>query len=306
VSNGTLALQIAQAALNIKVHKANAVTTPFSFVATASSLLWEGIEPRFSDIDEATLCLDPTTISARVDTNTRAIVPVHVYGNACDIDSIEKTAQQHDLKTIYDGSHAFGVRYKGQSVLNYGDATTLSFHATKLFHTVEGGAIVFKDHNIFDIAKEMSSFGYRSGSIKRVGINAKMSEIHAAFGLAVLEDIDIIFEKRQDLWQHYHEGLADHVTLPQFNSNATANHAYFPIILNSETVLHRIMRACRLQEIYPRRYFHPSLNTLDYMPDKQSCPVSENISSRTICLPIYPGLNRQDQNRMIDTILQAH
>ncbi len=305
VANGTLALQLAQAALGVKSPSANAITTPFSFVATASSLLWEGIEPRFSDIERSGLCMDATKISSKVDGNTRAIVPVHVYGNACDIESIENVAQHHKLKTIYDGSHAFGVRYRNRSILGYGDATTLSFHATKLFHTVEGGAIVFNDTGAFDIAKEMSSFGYRSGSIKRLGINAKLSEIHAAFGLAVLEDIDVILNNRAIIWHRYQKALACHVNLPAFREGSSANYAYFPVILDSETSLHRIMQICEAQGIHPRRYFHPSLNTLEFMPDRNVCPVSESMSSRTICLPLYPDLEKSDQQRIIETVLHA-
>ena len=305
VSSGTIALQIAQAALGLKMPESNVITTPFTFVATASSLVWEGIEPRFSDIDPKSLCMDPSTIAARIDSNTRGISPVHVFGNACDIENIESIARRHRIKTLYDCSHAFGVRYRTRSILEYGDATTLSFHATKLFHTVEGGAIVFKDSSIYDIAREMTSFGYRTGEIQRLGINAKLSEIHAAFGLAVLEDIDIIFSNRASLWNRYHNALANYVTCPTLTRNISANNSYFPIILENENTMLRLINLCESRDIYPRRYFHPSLNTLEYMPDRPSCPISESTASRIVCLPLYPNLDLESQQRIIRTVQQA-
>ena len=295
VSNGTLALQLAQAALGVKFPGASAVTTPFSFVATASSLLWEGVTPRFSDIDSESLCMDPSLIPGCVDESTRVIVPVHVYGNVCDTDAIERIAERYGLKTIYDGSHAFGVRYRGRSVLEQGDASTLSFHATKLFHCVEGGAIVFDDADRYEAARDMSNFGYHSGNIGGPGINAKLSEIHAAFGLAVLEDITIIREKREIVWHRYREALEEHVTMPRFNEEASANHAYFPVVLDSEITMHRVKNQCESAGIHPRRYFHPSLNTLEHMPDRRHCPVSEDVTSRILCLPCTRSSERSSR-----------
>ncbi|HBN28622.1 MAG TPA: aminotransferase DegT, partial [Clostridiaceae bacterium] len=186
VTNGTLALQIAYKALGVN---GQAITTPFSFVATTSSLVWEGIEPIFVDIDPETFCIDPSKIEEAITSETTAIVPVHVFGNACDVEKIENIAQKYGLKTIYDGAHSFGVKYNGESLLSYGDATILSFHATKLFHTIEGGAIIFKNKEDYERAKLMINFGIDgTDSVIELGINAKMNEFQAAMGLCVLDE----------------------------------------------------------------------------------------------------------------------
>lgn len=304
VSNGTIALQIAQKALTPIIKNANAITSPFSFVATASSLVWEGIEPRFGDIDSLGLCLDPGSIRENIDSNTQTINPVHVFGNSCNIDAIDEIANAHNLKTIYDGAHAFGVRHKGRSLLDYGDAATLSFHATKLFHTAEGGAIVFKNAEDYEVAQEMTTFGYgqESGEIHGVGINAKLSEVHAAIGLAVLEDIDIIFDKRAAVWTRYYNSLAQHFTIPARTQGTSQNYSYFPIILETSELRKKMSALCKANGIFPRRYFYPSLNALEYMPRKYSCPVSESISDRILCLPLHPDLSISEQQRIINTI----
>lgn len=300
VANGTLALQIAYKALGVN---GQAITTPFSFVATTSSLVWEGIEPIFVDIDPETFCIDPSKIEGAITPKTTAIVPVHVFGNACDVEEIEKIAQKHGLKTIYDGAHAFGVQYNGESLLSYGDATILSFHATKLFHTIEGGAIVFKNKEDLERAKLMINFGINGpDSIIELGINAKMNEFQAAMGLCVLDEMDTIIEERAKIWHHYQQSLKENLQLMQFNPQASKNYSYFPVVFDSEETLLEVKVALNKQGINPRRYFYPSLDTLDYLQPHDRNKVSRNISSRILCLPVYPRLEQFDLQRTIGVI----
>ena len=287
VSNGTLALQIAYRALGIKKQ---AVTTPFSFVATTSSLVWEGIEPVFADIDPKTFCLDPEEIKTAITQDTEAILPVHVFGKACDIDNIEKIAKENDLKTIYDGAHAFGVKYKGKSIYSYGDAVTLSFHATKLFHTIEGGGIVFKEKEVCDRARIMINFGITGpDSIASLGINAKMNEFQAAMGLAVLDEIENIFEGRERVWRQYEENLKGKVQLQERNPDSTNNFAYFPVLFPSEESLLKAKANLNAKNIRPRRYFYPSLDSVPYIGSKKM-EISRDIACRIMCLPLYSNL----------------
>lgn len=300
VTNGTLALQIAYKALGVN---GQAITTPFSFVATTSSLVWEGIEPIFVDIDPETFCIDPSKIEDAITPKTTAIVPVHVFGNACDVEKIENIAQKYGLKTIYDGAHAFGVQYNGESLLSYGDATILSFHATKLFHTIEGGAIIFKNKEDYERAKLMINFGIDGpDSVIELGINAKMNEFQAAMGLCVLDEIDTIIEERAKIWHHYQQSLKENLQLMQFNPQASKNYSYFPVVFDSEETLLEVKVALNKQGINPRRYFYPSLDTLDYLQPHDRNKVSRNISSRILCLPVYPRLEQFDLQRTIGVI----
>jgi dTDP-4-amino-4,6-dideoxygalactose transaminase len=212
VANGTLALQVAYKTLNVSDSEfgtlPEAITTPFTFIATASSLKWSGVQPVFADIDPNTWCLNPANIEAVITANTRAIVPVHVFGNTCDVAAINSIAQKHKLKIIYDASHAFGVNYKGESLLNYGDAATLSFHATKLFHTGEGGAIVFKRNEDLARAKEIINFGITGvDRVEELGVNAKMNELQAAMGLCVLDEMEKNIDARAAVWNRYEQAL---------------------------------------------------------------------------------------------------
>ncbi|MFM6929673.1 MAG: DegT/DnrJ/EryC1/StrS family aminotransferase [Bdellovibrio sp.] len=286
VNNGTLALQIAYRALNVNAQ-ASALTTPFSFIATASTLKWEGLSVEFSDIDPSTYCLDPKKLSGKHD----VIVPVHVFGNSCDIDGIQKYAEEKNAKVVYDGAHSFGVRYKGKSIFEYGDATTMSFHATKLFHTAEGGAIVFKDREALDRARLLINFGINGpDSIVGIGINSKMNELQAAMGLSVLEEISIIFEKREEVWNYYQEKLNGLVGLQTLCKHSTNNFAYFPILLKGESEMLKIKDGLNCLGIFPRRYFYPSLDTIGYLGCQSVQPISRDIASRILCLPVYPDL----------------
>ncbi len=294
VSNGTLALQIAYRALGIHEplngKPVEAITTPFTFVATSSSLKWEGIEPVFADIDPDTWCLDPKNIEPAITAQTKAIVPVHVFGNACDVEAIDQIAKEHDLKVIYDAAHAFGVKYKGESLLKWGDAATLSFHATKVFHTIEGGAIVFKRKEDLEKAKRLISFGITGpDTIEELGINAKMNEFQAAMGLAVLDDMKFINTARERVSKNYEACLSGKFQFQLQHSEASKNYAYIPIVFKSEEELEATVMRLRALQINPRRYFYPSLEQLNIFSDVK-CPVSFSLAKRILCLPIFAEL----------------
>lgn len=300
VSNGTLALQIAYKALNLS---GSAITTPFSFPATTSSLVWESIKPIFADINPHTWNIDPTEIEKNIQPDTSTIVPTHVFGNACDVESIQQIAQDHNLKVIYDGAHAFGVQYKGESLLNWGDATTLSFHATKLFHTIEGGAIITNDDTLAKKIRLMINFGIVSeGKIVELGINAKFNEFQAAMGLCILDEIDCICDGRKKVWNYYHGLLKSNVTLQARNSYSTNNHAYFPVLFESNSKMLSIQKKLNDQGIFPRRYFYPALNELPYLDMQQNMPYSKEIANRILCLPLYVDLSHNTIEKIINII----
>jgi dTDP-4-amino-4,6-dideoxygalactose transaminase len=304
ISNGTLALQVAYKALGINNE---VTTTPFSFVATTSSMVWEGILPVFSDIDPSTLNLDPEEIINNITPLTSAIVPVHVFGNACNIEEISQIAKKHKLKTIYDAAHAFGVTYNGKSILNYGDASILSFHGTKVFHTIEGGAIVFKEKKHLDAARLMINFGIPGyDQIATLGINCKMNEFQAAMGLCVLDDMEFILRCRKKVWEKYTDSFINEETiqLQKQNTSSSMNYSYFPVILKSEEILLRIKDALFEKGIAPRRYFYPSLEQVPYIKPGQQAPISSSVSKRILCLPIYPDLESEDQDTIIETLLK--
>lgn len=301
VSNGTMALQVAYKTLGIT---GRAITTPFSFVATTSSLVWSGIEPVFADINPKTFCIDPVNIEKAITPKTTAIVPVHVFGNACEVEAIDAIAKEHDLKVIYDGAHAFGVNYKGESLLKHGDATILSFHATKLFHTIEGGAIVFKRKEDYEKAKLLINFGLKdSESIVSEGINAKMNEFQAAMGLCVLDEIDTIIEHRAEVWDHYVSSLKDVVEFQERNPHINNNYIYFPVLFKTEDELLKVKEELIKNNIFPRRYFYPSLDTLDYLQPQKAQVISRDIASRILCLPIYSCLKLECINTIIEKLI---
>lgn len=293
LNNGTVALQIAIQALELT---GEIITTPFSYVATTSSIVWEKCVPVFIDIDPKTLCLNPALIEAAITPRTQAIMATHVYGNPCAVEAIEALAHKYQLRVVYDAAHAFGVQYAGQSVLNFGDISTLSFHATKLFHTVEGGGIVTNNDAIAHRVSYMRNFGHNGPeAFWGVGINGKNSEFHAAMGLCVLPHIDEIVEQRCEISQLYDallENLNCRRPLLQPGTNRY-NYSYYALVMPSEEVLLRVQTALNGVTIFPRRYFYPSLNTLNYTNNKEM-PVSESISMRVLCLPLYPGLVAAD------------
>jgi len=302
VSNGTLALQIAYRALGVK-HEA--ITTPFSFVATTSSLAWEGIEPVFADINPQSLNLDPEKIIRCITPGTTAIVPVHVFGNACEIEAIEQIAHANNLKTIYDAAHAFGVRYKDKSILQFGDASVLSFHATKIFHTIEGGAVIFKDIKHLNKARLMINFGIPGyDQISELGINCKMNEFQAAMGLCMLDDMEIIHSERQNVWGKYTDAFINNkdVALQKQNEFSSQNYSYYPILLKSEEILLKLKETLQEKEILSRRYFFPSLEQVPYVKPGQMVPLSASVAERILCLPIYANLEVSVQNTIIESV----
>lgn len=300
VANGTAALEIAYRTLDIRGY---AITTPFSFVATTSSLVTNGIKPIFADIDPNTLILDPDNIEEKITSHTSAIVPVHVFGNVCEVETIQNIAKKHDLKVIYDASHAFGVKYKNQSVLKYGDISTLSFHATKLFHTVEGGALIINDDAMVQKARYLINFGIENQeSIPELGTNAKMNEFEAAMGVCMLDEMEAILKKRKSVYERYEHLLGGHVVFMNDNINSTKNYGYFPIILKDEAQTLKIQKALNDKNIFPRRYFYPSLDTLEYIEPKQFMPISRDISKRILALPIYASLSEDTQSKIIDIL----
>ncbi len=294
-TNGTIAIQIALKALEIT---GEVITTPFSYVATTNSILWENCKPVFVDIREDDFCIDATKIEEKITEKTQAILAVHVYGFPCDVEAIEKIAKKHNLKVIYDAAHAFGVNYKNKSLLSYGDVSTCSFHATKLFHTVEGGAIVSNKVNAEKV-KLYQTFGHSEDDYFCIGINGKNSEFHAAMGLCNLNWVGKIIEKRKEISNKYVELLKFGNTLSQPKSvlNFEYNYAYFPVIFNSKEKMLLVKEALRLNGINTRRYFYPSLNKLPFIP-YQPCPLSENISSRVLALPLYYDLQEKDINKI--------
>ncbi|REL30223.1 DegT/DnrJ/EryC1/StrS family aminotransferase [Thalassotalea euphylliae] len=289
VANGTIAIQIALMALEIK---GKVITTPFSFAATSSTLAAMGLTPEFADIDAQSLNIDPKTISEAQLAHSSAILPVHVYGNACDVDELASLAKQHDLKIIYDAAHTFGAKYKGKALLSYGDAATISLHATKIFHTVEGGAIAFKHKQDYEKAKQLINFGFDSNNMPNlVGINAKMSELHAAMGLCLFEYIDNITSHRAELFQRYQEKLDSLVYMQEYAETCRPNGAYAPIILANEAELEGVQEHLAGLAIQTRRYFYPSLSLMECYKGAGDTPIANDICSRVLCLPMYYELS---------------
>ena len=298
VTNGTLALQIAYRALEIK---GTALTTPFTFVATAGALVWEGVAPKFVDIDSETFCMNPNIIEEAITPDVSAIVPVHVFGNPCEVERIDEIAKKHRLKVVYDASHTFGIKYKGQSILNYGDAATLSLHATKLFHTIEGGAIIFKDKAALERAKLLINFGITGPeTIEGLGINGKMNEFQAAMGLAVLDEIEQNIAGRRAIWKKYEDFfLKSELRRQKHNPESTLNYAYYPVLFKDEAALLKAKETLQKNNILPRRYFFPSLDTLTLNINRESLVVSRDIASRILCLPIYSSLTLEECEEII-------
>lgn len=306
VANGTLALQLAIKALGLK---GEVITTPYSYVATTTAIIWEHCTPIFVDIEDKTFCIDADKIEKAITERTTAILATHVYGYPCEVEKIEKIAKKYSLKVIYDGAHAIGVKLNGQSILSYGDATTLSFHATKLFHTTEGGALVCRDKELAEKVDLMKKFGH-IGEEKylEVGINAKMSEVHAAMGLCVLPKVNEIIANRRAISERYHDLLKDcDLFLPQISAKSEYNYAYFPVIFKTYSQMMKVRQSLIDNNIMPRRYFYPSLNTLKYLgsKSKQKCPVSESIAERVLCLPLYYDLGFNTVEKVCSVIVKT-
>lgn len=305
VTNGTVALQMAIKALELK---GEIITTPFSFVATTSSIVWEGCTPVFVDIDRHSLNIDAEKIEAAITEKTSAILATHVYGNPCDVDKIEQIAQKHHLKVIYDGAHAFGVQINEKSVFEYGDISICSLHATKLYHSGEGGLVVCKDKSLYHKLKYVRNFGISGyDTFAELGLNGKNSEFHAAMGLANLKYIQLIHQKRKALSEHYGECLKDINALsPKWKVNASKNYAYYPVVLESEAILLKVKRELEKHEVHTRRYFYPSLaKALPYL-NPTDMPITDDIAKRVLCLPFYFELRLEEVDYICGLFRNVH
>ena len=303
VSNGTVAIQMAIRALDLR---GEIITTPFTWVATISAIKWEGCKPIFVDIDPGTLNIDPKKIEAAITERTVAIIPVHVFGNPCDVEAIESIAKKHGLKVIYDAAHAVGSTWKGDSVLSYGDISTVSLHATKLLNTAEGGGCVTSDLSLAKKLERIRFFGHDDHKeIIEDGFNGKMTEIHAALGLANLRYYDQVLIDRKQKYFVYKDELKSCAGLRfQEMRNGHSNFSYFPIIFESEDQLNRVEKALNLQNIFPRRYFYPSVNTLSKIVEYNSCEISEGVSKNILCLPLHYGMSL-DEVLVICKVIQG-
>jgi len=291
VSNGTIALQLAIQALGLK---GNVLTTPFSYCATTNALIWEGCNPIFVDIDPDTLTVHSEQIKALAELSSiSGILTTHVYGNCGDLEKQELISEELSIPLIYDGAHAFGVKYKGKSIFNYGTVSTCSFHATKVFHTIEGGAVMTNDLNLANKIRGIRSFGHKNDDYFDIGINGKNSEFHAAMGLVNLDHFSSIQNHRKISCELYDSLLKDPIYKYQYNSALVRNYSYYPIILSSENQLMQVTEKLNNQQIYPRRYFYPSLNNLPTVSGK-ACPISEDISRRILCLPLSADIKESE------------
>lgn len=310
VSSGTMGLQLALHSLKSENPvepgaKKEIITTPFSYVATTSSIVWEGFKPVFADILPGKLTIDPAEIENSITPDTVAILATHIYGNACEIEKIQAIASANGLKIIYDSAHCFGSSYEGKSLLEYGDISVLSTHATKIFHTVNGGFIRSATAGDKQRIDRLRNFGHNGvNNFEGIGINGKNSELHAAMGLAILAEADSILALRKQQWNRYAAAIRNSgLRLLEFQNSDGFNHAYFPVIIASESVTDRIQTHFQKMDIELRRYFNPGLNTLDYV-QKKNCPVSDDISNRILCLPLYHDLSILDQDLIITELLK--
>ena len=302
VNNGTIALQIAIKAL---APKGEIITTPFSYVATTNSILWEGCTPVFADVKPSDFNIDPLKVRQLINSNTVAILATHVYGNPCDTDEIEKIAKEFNLKVIYDGAHAFGTIYKNKSVLSYGDVATCSFHATKLFHTIEGGAIITNDDALAEKMTLYRQFGHTGDQYFSIGINGKNSEFHAAMGLCLLPVLGKNIENRKLTASLYDQQLSMlPLKRPKAMKETQYNYSYYPVVFETEKKMLEVKSLLEKIGVGTRRYFYPSLNNL---PQYQGgpCPVSESVSERVLALPFYYLLDHKDVIMICDCIKTA-
>ena len=301
VSNGTIAIQLLMKALNVSQE---VITTPFSYVATTSAILWEGCTPVFADIDPQTYCIDPASVEKCITSKTTAILVTNVYGRPCKVEELEEIANRHNIKLIFDAAQAFGAKYKGRSVLTLGDGATASFHATKVFHTVEGGGIYFKDDALKDKIELLRSFGHRDDDHFCLGINGKMSEFHAAMGLTVLPHIDTIIARRKQLTELYNELLPESLISQPDIDGWESNYSYYCILAKNQAERALLSSELNKTGVKPRRYFYPSLDQLSYLPNKNlnTVPVSVDIASRVLCLPLYYDLQETQIEQISSTV----
>jgi dTDP-4-amino-4,6-dideoxygalactose transaminase len=301
VTNGTIAIQMAIKALELK---GEIITTPFSWIATISAIKWEGCTPVFCDIDSETLNIDSSRIEALITDKTVAIIPVHVFGNPCDVETIETIAKKYNLKVIYDAAHAIGSNFKDKSLLSYGDISATSLHGTKLFNTAEGGGCITTDNVLNEKLKTIRFFGHNDNKdIVEDGFNGKMTEVHAALGISNFKYYDEVLKDRKEKYSYYKEKLSVNKYLTfQSIKYGEQNYSYFPVIFKSEAELIKVERALNENKIYPRRYFYPSLNTYVKVVNYVKMPNSEDISKRILCLPLYWKLDYVSIDKIIRII----
>ncbi len=302
VSNGTIALQIAIKALDLEPGEI--ITTPFTFIASSSSIAWEGFKPVFVDIEEDTFGIDTSQIEAKITDKTRAILAVHCFGFPCDVEKLDEISKKYNLPIIYDAAHAFGCTYKGMPLYSYGDISCSSLHATKVFHTVEGGLIISNNEKYNKRVNALKNFGNEDGEYKYIGINGKASEFHAAMGLCVLDHFNEIVAKRKSIYNQYVKLLKNYVYIPTIPKELKYNYIYFPVLFKDESQLVLVLEQLKQKGIMARRYFYPSINCLDIF-EKCKCPVSENISSRIACLPMDTYLENKDIKTICQTIIES-
>lgn len=302
-NNGTIPLQIA---LKLLGNGGEIITTPFSYVATTASIVWENCTPVFVDIHPEYLTIDETQIEAAITTKTTAILATHVFGNPCNVEVIEAIAKKHQLKVIYDAAHSFGTTYKGTSVFEFGDISTCSFHATKLFHTGEGGALFCNNAQYEQQSFYSHNFGHNGPlDFYGVGINGKLSELQAAMGLTVLPFMETILKARKKVVAYYNANLNfNKVSTLKIRAHTQWNYSYYPVLFKDEATLLKVQDALNKADIFPRRYFYPSLNTLNYIKST-AMPVSENVAQRIVCLPLYVDLGEENLDKII-TIINSH
>ena len=299
-NNGTIPIQIA---LKLLGNNGEIITTPFSYVATSAAIIWGNCKPVFVDINADYLTIDETKIEAAITSKTTAILATHVFGNPCNIEAIEEIAKKHNLKVIYDAAHSFGVTYKDETLFNFGDVSTCSFHATKLFHTGEGGALFCKEKDLFHKLFYSHNFGHNGPlDFYGLGINAKISELQSAMGLAIFPYMDTIISERKKVVDFYNASLNFKILKGlKLRENTSWNYSYFPVVFESEEQLLKVQKVLNENDIFPRRYFYPSLNTIQYVEGKEM-PISESIASRIICLPLYVGLSTNELEQIVSII----
>lgn len=300
MNNGTIPLQIA---IKLLANNGEVITTPFSYVATTAAILWENCTPVFVDIHPEYLTIDETKIEAAITDKTTCILATHVFGNPCNIEAIETIAKKHNLKIIYDAAHCFGVTYKGKSIFEYGDISTCSFHATKLFHTGEGGALFTNDSDLFQKCFYSHNFGHNGPlDFHGLGINGKISELQAAMGLSVLPNMQNILQSRRKIVEFYDNNLSFSFFRNMiFREDTSWNYSYYPVIFETEDHLINVLQKLNEHRIFPRRYFNPSLNTIEFV-NGDKMQISESISARILCLPLSHSIHNDDLNRICNII----
>jgi dTDP-4-amino-4,6-dideoxygalactose transaminase len=300
MNNGTIPLQIA---LKLLGNCGEIITTPFSYVATTAAIVWENCTPVFVDIHPEYLTIDETKIEAAITDKTTCILATHVFGNPCNVEEIERIAKKHNLKVIYDAAHCFGVKYNGKSIFEYGDVSTCSFHATKLFHTGEGGALFCKDEKLFHKIFYSHNFGHNGPlNFYGLGVNGKMSEIHAAMGLSILPYLNDIISARKAIFEFYNKKLVNlKIAKLKIRPLTSWNYSYYPLVFQSENELKQVEKKLNKKYIYPRRYFYPSLDQLPYVKCGDFT-ISNYISKRVLCIPLFKDLNEYQLNEITNAI----